>query len=175
MRKEVIADDGRSMPGDDKVVACGGEISTGRAPIYQPLLPSLSQRAASALPIITGCQAKSGIQVRSCRKIRLALDQHRNSPRRWRMLQTRAGPSRIFHPILSSSSGQRSNSADGGNPDRSLLAESLFPVSDPRGNGRRATLRAARTSSPIIYEAVKGVSIKSSRGNNARREEGGCA
>jgi len=52
--KEVIADDGRSMPGDDKVVACGGEISTGRAPIYQqPLLPSLSQRAASALPIIT--------------------------------------------------------------------------------------------------------------------------
>jgi len=34
----------------------------------------------------------------------------------------------------------------------------------------RAALRAARTSSPIIYEAVKGVSIKSSRGNNARRE-----
>lgn len=46
MRKEVIADDGRSMPGDDKVVACGGEISTGRAPIYQALplasLPPLS-------------------------------------------------------------------------------------------------------------------------------------
>lgn len=42
MRKEVIADDGRSMPGDDKVVACGGEISTGRAPIYQPRSPAVS-------------------------------------------------------------------------------------------------------------------------------------
>lgn len=47
MRKEVIADDGRSMPGDDKVVACGGEISTGRAPIYQALpLPSLPPLSA---------------------------------------------------------------------------------------------------------------------------------
>lgn len=78
MRKEVIADDGRSVPGDDKVVACGGEISTGRAPIYQTL-PLLPFPPPSALPIITGCQPKSGIQVRSCRKIWLAFDQRRNS------------------------------------------------------------------------------------------------
>lgn len=82
MRKEVIADDGRSMPGDDKVVACGGEISTRRAPIYQSL-PLPSRPPPAALPIITGCQPKSGIQVRSCRKIWLAFDQCRNSVTRY--------------------------------------------------------------------------------------------